>query len=48
MLHREASLGLEQALDAGPTWPGFKDQIAIANRCDVMAAQVEERIEDEC
>lgn len=48
MLHREARLGLEQALDAGPTWSGFKDQIAIANRCDAMAEAVEERIEEEC
>ena len=48
MLHREARLGLEQALDAGPTWPGFKEQVAIANRCDAMATKVEERIEEEC
>lgn len=48
MLHREAHLGLEQALDAGPTWPGFKDQIAIANRCAAMADAVEKRLKQEC
>ena len=48
MLHLEARQGLEQALDAGPTWSGFEDQIAIANRCDAMAEEVEKRIEENC
>ena len=48
MLHRKARFGLEQALDAGPTWSGFQDQIAIANRCNAMAERVEEQIEEEC
>ena len=47
MLHQEARLGLEKALDAGPTWPGFTDH-ALADRCDAMATQVEARIDDEC
>ena len=48
MLHQEARLGLEKALDAGPTWSGFHHQIAIANRCDAMAMQVEAQIKEEC
>jgi hypothetical protein len=48
MLHREASLGLEKALDLGPTWPGFKDQVEIANRCGNLAAKVDEEISEKC
>ena len=48
MLHREALLGLEQALDVGPASPTFDERIAIANRTEQMAMQVERRIAAEC
>ncbi len=48
MLHREALLGLEQALDAGPTSPTFKESIDIANRTEQMAVEVEQRMAEEC
>ena len=48
MLHQETRLSLAKALDAGPRWVGFKDQLAIADRLAEMASRVEHRIEEEC
>ena len=48
MLHREALLGLEQALDAGPASPTFKERVEIANRTEEMAVEVEQRLAEEC
>lgn len=48
MLHREALLGLEQALDAGPASPTFRERVEIANRTEEMAVKVEQRLAEEC
>lgn len=48
MLHAEARLGVEQAKEHGPSWAGFTDQLAIAQRCADMAAEVEARLEESC
>lgn len=48
MLHREALLGLEQALDAGPASPMFRQRVEIANRTEKMASEVERRLAEEC
>lgn len=48
MLHREAELGLEQAIDNGPRWPKYREQIEIANKVDAMAQELDAKIEHEC
>lgn len=48
MLHAEARMGVEQAQEEGPFWKGFTDQLAIAERCAGLAAEVDAKIEERC
>ena len=48
MLHAEARMSVEQAQDQGPFWKGFTDQLAIAERCAGMAAEVDAKIAESC
>lgn len=48
MLHAEAREGVAEALNRGPAWAGFAEQVAIAAFCKRVAEQVEERIAEDC
>ena len=48
MLHGEARDGVAEALDRGPAWDGFAEQVSIAAFCGRLAEKVEERIAEEC
>ncbi len=48
MLHQEAELGRRKAEGLGRDWESYKEQVEIADRCDVMAVKVEAAIAADC
>lgn len=48
MLQAEARDGVAEALERGPAWEDFAEQLSIAAFCGRLAEKVEERIAEEC
>ncbi|MHB8284760.1 MAG: hypothetical protein ACYDD1_08800 [Caulobacteraceae bacterium] len=48
MLHHEADHGWAKVAERGPKWEGYSDQVKIAAKVEVMAARVDEKIEEDC
>jgi hypothetical protein len=48
MLHKEARQGRAKAMRLGVAWPGYDEQMRIADRVEALAQEVEAKITAQC